>query len=257
MRVIIGSNQHLRKMNEAKNKNNRLGGGRRRIDSFSESAKNYDYDFALWINSDGGYIPPPTRLLSPQRYIERRPHDAAKRTSRRRTKLGLSLVTYIAYTTRSVPSTILVSCRSAAAHELPLGFHCSSKEGWILFGSMIRKQFSCLPISVIASWRRFRYYNLVHTPDRRACGSYVSPRGLELFGHCSLGILRPFFSWTIQKKTRDRPLLKVTCPNGTSKIIGPFFSASSTHGWLQKWEFAILGSWRHIRQSVSPNLKRK
>jgi hypothetical protein len=42
-------------------------------------------------------------------------------------KNGVSLVTYIAYTTRSMPSTILVSCSSAGAHELPsgLGFHCS------------------------------------------------------------------------------------------------------------------------------------
>ena len=105
---------------------NRLGGGRRRVYPFSESAKILIMISLYKINNNGGYTPSPTRLLSPQRYIERRPHDAAEGTCLGRTKLGVSLVTYIAYTTRSMPSAVLVSCRSAGAHELPLGFYCSS-----------------------------------------------------------------------------------------------------------------------------------
>jgi hypothetical protein len=50
------------------------------------------------------------------------------------------------------------------------------------------------------------------------------------------------------------PLLKVVWPYGTSRTIGPLASASSMHVWLQKWECAILGACRHIRQRFSPRL---
>jgi len=82
---------------------------------------------------NNGYAPPPARLLSPQRYVKRGTHDAAKGTGRRRTELGVSLVTYITHTTCAMPPTILISCRSTCAYELPSGFHCSSRERVELF----------------------------------------------------------------------------------------------------------------------------
>ena len=71
---------------------------------------------------------PPQPVFFPQKYIESHPHDAAnlKGTYRRRT-LGVSLVTYIGYTTRSIPSTIFLFFFLQIL-ELALGFNCSSKE---------------------------------------------------------------------------------------------------------------------------------
>ena len=172
-----------------------------------------------------------------------------------------------------MPSTIFVPSRSAGAHELSLGFHFSSIREktpiseflFFLLYDWEGKRiclFFFLPVSVVTSWRCFWDYNLVYASDRWACGSYVSPRGFELFGHCmstkssSLEFRFVLLDNYRKKKKIDGPLLNVTCPKGTSRIIGPLFSASSIHGWLQKWEFAILGAWRHMRQSVSPNLNK-
>ena len=122
----------------------------RRVDS-SQICQNFGYDSLYEIdNSDAGYTPSPlaTRLLSPKRYTENHPHDAVKGTCRRRT-LGVSLVTYIAYTTRSIPSTIFLFFFLQIL-ELALGFNCSSKERWthfrIFYCSMTRTKGKKLPI---------------------------------------------------------------------------------------------------------------
>lgn len=102
---------------------------------------------------DVGYTPPPTCFLSPQRYVKGCSHDAAQGACRPRTELGVSLVTDITNTASSMPTTILISCRSSCVHELPSDFHCSSRQRvelseLVLF---IMKTIWVLPISVITS----------------------------------------------------------------------------------------------------------
>ena len=198
--------------------NNRLWGGRWSVDSLPFLIMISLYE----INNGGGYCTPsPTRLFPPQRYVERCPHDAASwGAGRRRTELSVSrsLVIYIANTTRSMPLTILVSCRSAGAYELPLGFHCSSIESveLFLFCLWSRGKICLLPTSVVASRRCFRYASGTSTIlYTRRTGGHVNTTCL----HEASATVYIIKSSSESLGIRDRPLLKVTCPNGSSSHL--------------------------------------
>lgn len=150
-----------------------------------------------------------------------------------------------------MPATVFVSFRSSSRYKVALSLNFRPMEAKLIPSNHEIKlpRASSLPIRIICGKGGWRRQNLVYAPHRWASRS-MPPRSLELISHYD----RRSEKHEEESKSGDVPLLNVEWPAGTSKIIGPLLSASSTHVWLQKWEWAILGAWRHIKQRFSPTL---
>lgn len=135
----------------------------------------------------------------------------------------------------------LANCPRASTEDLWF------KKIWDIWTSDPRINLTILVGIVCGEGRGGKTY-LVNSTDRRTL-RIMAPRWLELVRHWLILAL------TIALIPGERlPLLKVTWPTGTSRIVDPNFSTLSIHVWLQKWDNVVLGAWRHMRQRVSPRL---